>query len=501
MDISQWMLKLSDFVKEKSGGNSSKLTDTLCLSINGVYKQIIDFVEELLTLVPDMFRKIDQLRREIESVLFNFAIEIKGCIIDVINAVQNKINSLFTSVLDFSEIQKLMETCPCITYFFGWLFRCEDKSSSSAVVACMRDVMGLDPSGALSVINNFFNNILKATIESVYTALESAIRYIFKLLMTPLREIVKFYCEMLNYKIDVTSIVNVLGGLECILVYSKESKVVANKPVSYNGMSVIDIINTLKTWSVCFDGLCSFSDDIKLEIKRYNEELRLTPAFWKDPYTIDIFQSCMAPGLDISVDDVNTREVFVTNQDKTKNTLVDLYDAVKKGRKQNIIVYTPYSDLGSTEAMVMKPEPDSATGADTGNLSATKSFYDGIEDRLIKLVNNISNGMPNEDYLRLLIAFRSWAYSFRKKSELIDAINKAEYAYSVKTSLGNNVGEVSITSGYINDSYDFEPFNMDIEPVYKLDEDLNYTTFSIKPERDSSLSLSEYYAKWYSVNI
>lgn len=501
MDIGEWMLKLSDFVREKTGGDSGDLIDTLCLTINGIYKQIIDFIEEVLTLVPDLFRKIDQLRREIESVLLNFAIEIKNCIIDVINAVQNKINSLFTSVLDFNAIQRLMEACPCITEFFGWLFRCEDKSSSSAVIACMRDIMGLDPSGALTVINNFFNNILKATIQSVYAALEAAVRYIFKLLMTPLREIVKFYCEMLNYKIDVSVIVSVLGGFDCILLYTKESKVISNKPVSYKGMSVIDIVNTLKMWASCFDTVCSFSDDIRLEIKRFNEELRLTPAFWKDPYTIDIFQSCMAPSLGLGTDDVATREVFVVNQDKTKNTLVDLFDAVKKGRKQNIIVYSPYNDLGATEAMVMKPEPESATGSDTGNLSATKVFYDGIEDKLIKLISNISDGMPEEDYLRILTSLRSWAYQYKKNPQLIDAINKAEYEYSRKSNLGSNVGEVSVTTAYVGDFNDVKPLNLDLEPTYKLDENNSYVTFNIRPERDKNMSLSDYYAKWYSVNV
>ncbi len=499
MNIDAWMKKLADYVRpKKNDGTSGEIVDMLCLTINGMYKTAIDFVEKLLKIVPDMFRKIDELRKEIESVLLNFGIEIKNCILNVITAVQTKINSLLTQVIDFTKLQTLMDACPCVTEAMAWLFGCTDNTSSTAVLDCIKHKFGLDASGALGVVNKFFNNILKATIQSVYAALEAAVKYVFKLLMTPIRELVKLYCEALNYKIDLTWFIQALGGAKCFFIYSNETKVVAGVPVKYLGVSVIDIINTFKMWAKCFDGICSFADDIKLDIKKFNENLRLNATFWNDPYTIDIFHACMVPALSIVTDDASTRGVFVTKQDTTKNSLVDLFDTIKTTKKMNVSVYSPYNDKSDTEAMVSTPDPESGTGKDPQNLSGTLVMYDGVEDLLVRLTANIQKGMPNEDYIRLLNLLRMWSYRYKKGNNYINALDEAQNHYNEVTSNGIRSTTVSPTSGYINTSPVISAINLDLEPNYTFDSSIQVYSFENKPIRQSNHTLTDYYADWFN---
>ena len=115
VDISSWMTKLSGFVNDKTNEKSGEIVDLMCITVNTWYKTIIDLIEDVLRIVPELFKRIDALRAEIEQVILNFGLEIKNCIISVINAVQIKLNQLSATAIDFTKLQELMEACPCMT--------------------------------------------------------------------------------------------------------------------------------------------------------------------------------------------------------------------------------------------------------------------------------------------------------------------------------------------------------------------------------------------------
>lgn len=502
MDIGPWMTNLSNFVREKSGGASSEFVDTLCITMNGFLKTIVDIIEKTVSVVPELFKKLDQLRKEIEQVILNFGIEIKNCVLSVLTAVQEKLNELTRSVMiDFKKIQLFMESCPCAANAIGSLFGCKKNSTAGEVVSCIRDKYNLTPTDAFKAINNFFNNTLKASIAAVYEAFEKALKYVFNLLMKPIRSIVKKYCELLNYKIDMSWLINRVGPAECFFIYTKETKVVANAPITYSGMSVLDFIKTLKSWSGCFDTVCSFSDDLSRKIKDYNERLRLAPRFWIDTYTIDIFTACIAPSAGVVTDDVSTREVFVKNQDSSKNSMVDLYDAVKQAKKTIVSVFVPYSEMGDTQAQMLSPDPESGTGDDAGNLSANKRFYSGVDERLIQLTKNIESGIKeNDSYYRIYQSMKIWSYPYQKSNVLMNAMGHLEYVHSLSGSLGSTSVNTQVSTAGDVPGIEYDPFNPDIESDYKPVIDATMKDFTIKPTQQVGQSLVDFYREWYSIN-
>lgn len=497
VDISGWMTKLSGFVSDKTNEKSGEIVDLMCITVNTWYKTIIDLLEDILKVAPELFKRIDALRAQIEQVVINFGLEIKNCIIDVLNSVQKKLNELSATAIDFTKLQQLMESCPCTTKAVSKLFNCRNATTPSQVIACIRDIYNLSPLNAFNAINNFFNNTLKATVQAVYSAFENGVKYAFNVLMAPIRELMRRYCQLLNNKFDVTAMIKAAGAGECFFIYSKEVKYTGPVAVDYFGMSIIDIINTMKSWATCFDRICSFSPDLARDIKKINEELRLDSRFWKDPYTIDLFQSCLAHSLSIPVDDIVTREVFVTNQ--TRNSLGDLYDSVKRYKKLNVVVYKPYSNPSATQSLVLKPEPESATGLDTENIGATRVFYDGVEDRLVEMTENIEKGLENESYYRIFLSLRDWSHSFHKSVEFITAMNKLEYQNTILSSVGNNTGDVPVTTA-IDDFTEIkpiEPFNNDLKATYTIKNDYREYIFRDKPIRKNGQTLEIYYGEWY----
>ena len=499
MDIGAWMTRLADFVRNKTDDRSHEITDMLCLTVNGWYKTMLSMIEDVLKIIPTALKKIDDLIAQIQQVILNFGIEIKNCIIKVINDVQVKLNALTASAIDFTKLNTLMDACPCVTKAVASMFGCSTGETPAGVISCIQNKFGLSPTNALKSMNKFFNNTLKASIELVFAALENAVRYVLKVLMQPVRELVKYYCDALNHKFDVSAFISTVGAFECFFSYSVERKTVSGKPVAYKGMSTIDILNSFKQWATCFDGICSFSSTLKLEIQKQNENLRLNSKFWKDPYTVDIFQACMAVTAGITTSAAETRGIFVEQQDKGKNSLIDLYDNVKKLRSSSTPAYQAYSDMGASEASALKPEPEYATGTDTGNMGAVKEFYYGVENDLVSMVKVLESGFTNESYYRMLAELRTWALAF-KKDKLLDEFTNAEYIHSRMMSLGNSNGSVSVTSS----SYTYqsvEVFDPAIVPSYSTSNDFVAVSFNNKPVKSKSNDLGRYYADWYSLNV
>ena len=159
MDIGAWMTRLADFVRNKTDDRSSEITDMLCLTVNGWYKTMLSMIEDVLKVIPTALKKIDDLVAQIQQVILNFGLEIKNCILKVINDVQNKLNSLTAASIDFTKLNTLMDSCPCVTQAVGAMFGCPSGDTAAQVISCMQDKFGLSPTNALKVINKFFSKI------------------------------------------------------------------------------------------------------------------------------------------------------------------------------------------------------------------------------------------------------------------------------------------------------------------------------------------------------
>lgn len=486
LDLSGTMKTLSSYLITPT---SNEFVQTFCLTINGYYKTLIDIIEKAISVVPELLKKIDQLIKDVNSFIKKIALDIKDCILSVLNDVQKKINELGNSLaINFGDLESFLTQCPCAANAIGALFKCSSNTPSS-VISCMRDKLSLTPSDSLNIINRFFENTLKANILAVYKMLESKIKDMFDAVMKPLRWLMKKYCKLLNKKFDVTAMIKAVGPAECFFVYTKETRKVAGIPTSYYGMSILDVLKTMKSWADCFDNVCSWSSDIALKIKSYNEKLRLAPRFWIDTYTIDIYNSCIASSSGTVVDTSKVREMFVEQQTSSVQNIIDLFATVKKIRKLIVVKYDPYDTIGAASAQLIAPDPESAVGVFDENTSNLKKLYSGVDDMLIKMTENLTSGlMYNDSYYRIYQQLRIWSRS-----------------YITSKTFNNNMQHIEYVNGTVRYDGDYteiiSPFNPEKESTYMRAENKETNLFDKKPSQELGMTLDEYYSIWYKLNV
>ena len=62
----------------------------------------------------------------------------------------------------------------------------------------------------------------------------------------------------------------------------------------YYGMSILDMITTLKRMIPCLEYGCpGLSDKIRNKVKKLNADLRLTDAFWNRAFEADLYMCCI----------------------------------------------------------------------------------------------------------------------------------------------------------------------------------------------------------------
>lgn len=500
---------------KRAGLPTDQITDTLCVTISQWYKELIHFVEDTLKIVPTALQKIDNLRKQVEQAIVNFGLEIKDCIIDVLNDAKVGINVVVTGIIDLSALQVVMEDCPCVMDAMKSLFGCSDANTPYEVRDCIEQVVGLGEIG-LGGLNDFIDNILKHAIETAFNVFEDVVKNIMALLMTPLRLLVKSYCELLNTKIPMGPFIDALGPFDCFFVYGEQTKTIPfiGKTVTYKGMSVIDIIDTFKLWAGCLDSICSsFTSDLKREIKDFNEQLRLHSSYWDDPLILDIYQSCMVAKSQLSQTprDSAIRQLYVEKQASSKNSIIQLYDATKSIGKVAVKPLTSASIFGATEQFMLKPEPESSVGTDTSTYESTREFKKGIQSDLVSVVNNMRGAILQEGYYRLVMNMKMWAFPYKKEIDLLNAFDQAEVDFVDKTRPGakSTISDTSKSSAREFDRYrvgrlhssDVDVLNDDKLPTYIINNDYSEIHYGEQPIRLVGQSLMDNYVDWYNIGI
>jgi hypothetical protein len=501
-------------LSKRAGLPTDEITETLCVTLSQWYKQLIHFIEDTLKIVPTALRKIDALRGQVEQAIINFGLEIRDCILDVLTDAKVGINKVMSGVIDLEVLQKLMQDCPCVMDAMKSLFGCDDANTPYEVRACIEDLMSIGL--GLDFLNDFMDNILKAAVETAFNVFENAVKSMMALLMTPLRLLVKTYCELLNTKIPMGPLIDSLGHFECFFIYGEQTKPIPfiGGTVTYTGMSIIDIIDTFKLWAGCLDTVCSsLTDDLKRDIKNFNEQLRLHSSYWDDPITLDIYQSCMVGSAQLAQTprDSAIRKIYVEKQDSSKAGLVQLYDAAKDLGKADVSATTATTKMGGTELRLLKPEPESAIGTDTSTFESTQDFYDGTQSDLVLMVDNMKDAILQEGYYRLVMNMKMWSFPYKKEIDLLNAFDDAEQEFISVTRGGadSTVEEQTVSTARPfnkfrvqrdNDS-SLDVLNESKEPTYSITDDYNEMSFGDRPTRSVGESLVSNYVDWYNNGV
>ncbi len=494
------------------GSSLEKLTDQFCDIVSNVMRTFVFYLDVGTKAAFVIFKKIDALRKKIEKALLEFTASVRNCIVSVIIDAKNAINKVVRNVLDFDIVLDLMNHCPCITKIIASMFNCtkddDDNKLTTAesVLQCVVDKYNIDPTKIINVVNNFIDNIIVDTINRGFNLLDEFIKNTMEVLMTPFRELIRLYANLLTNKINMTVIIRGMEPADCLLIYTKEY---TKTGTSFLGMSLIDMINTMKSWINCFEYACSsFVDDVSNKIKELNEKLRLDDRYWRDVLSIDLYQSAI--GAKVQANQPRAamiREIFAKNQGKGKDVFTGIIDSFKQVGKVTIDVGWKDKQLGETsQAIKFKNGPDTESESATVNNNIyAEPLPSTIEDYIMNIERNLSSD-PNPYFVERFYELLTWVSSYKKSYNHIDNIKNL----MDKEQIPSDDFNITVKSTAFDSNKDRAGFKADeiesipeVLPSYELDDDYSATdinkiqTYS-KPVRNKNETLQSYYARWFN---
>lgn len=494
------------------GGNLEKLADQFCDTVTNMFRTLIFYLDVATKAAFVIFKKIDALRKKIEKALLEFTSAVRDCLVSVIVDAKNAINRVVRKVLDFDVVLDLMEHCPCITKIIASMFNCkEDKdgnklTTASQVLNCVIDKFSLDPSKIINAINNFIDNTILDTLNKGFNLLDEFIKNTMELLMTPFRELIRLYSKFLTNKINMTIVIRAIEPADCLLIYTKEYDTSGS---SFLGMSIIDMINTLKSWANCFEFACSsFVDDVSNKIKELNENLRLDDRYWRDVLSIDLYQSAI--GVKVQSNQPRPamiREIFTKNQGKGKDVFTGIIDSFKQVGSLTIDVGWNEKQLGdAAQAIKFKDGPDNeGESAKTNNNTQAEPFSSSIEDYLMSIEANLCN--DNDPYfVERFYELLAWVSSYKKSGSHIKQIDNllnsqqqqpAAFLSNSPSTAYQPVGDRVYFKGTASDEIPT------VVPTYEVADDYNASIINKiqnynKPTRNTNENLRDYYSRWFN---
>ena len=388
-----------------SGAAISKLiqepefTKSICGFVENWGGMIDGWLDVIVKASFALFNKIDAARERLENATLDFTEAVRNCVLDVFNAIRDKIFQTINMSLsiNWDSLLNYMNDCPCLCVIIANLTGCTKDDAGTditrnpaAIKYCLEQKYKLlTPVGLSVAIDNLLTRYVRKYIDLVFNYIESWIVYIYNLVIKPFRSLLKKYVELLRKKIDVTAFIGGLGPFECLFVYTKEYE--GGK--EFLGMSAIDMINTYRGWYGCLHFACpALSEKIKNRVKELYKDLRLDDKYWRRAMEMDIYSCCLAADLD--------------GMDARESALRELYSE------------SPWDIL---MALFRK---NRNKGDDVSQEEEEADEYD--LDRPV----TAADMMPGSDN--------------QEPSKISDAVN---FAYAPETENGVNVGTKKITSG------------------------------------------------------
>jgi hypothetical protein len=208
------------------------------------------------------------------------------------------------------------------------------------------------------------------------------IDFIFSMIIAPFRWLIKQYADLLRKKWDVSAMISGARSahIDCLFVYTAEY----SGDRKYFGMSILDMITTLKRMVPCLEYGCpGLSDKIRNKVKKLNEDLRLTDEFWNRAFEADLYMCCI---------DADAERAYTFSQ------LRDMWDSlwdrlISKTQKASVIVAESRNSvsLGSLEVTIEDARREGNPGTAESNFNdpykEAATFATGVD-----LENNIVNG-------------------------------------------------------------------------------------------------------------
>lgn len=460
------------------------LSKSLCQTI-GTWVAWIQATIDIATKAAFvLFAKIDAARLQLETALLRFNAAVFNCITDLLSDIKMSANldvGVGASVtLDFNwdELLQIMIDCPCFCRAIACVTGCNKDADGNdisrnpdIVIACLQHKFPLSRGVGVGIgrgIAGSLNDLLYDFLMKLYQSIKAAIEMTFEMLMKPLRALIKAYADLLTQKFDVSGFIKMVGNFECFFIYTLEYK---NNREFY-GMSVIDMINTFKSWTVCFSHLCpSLMKDIEGKIKEINETLRLNDVFWQGAFEADLYDLCIAAKLGYkSFSDYEFREIYRDNPKTQFDSLLSQLEAsaitrVCKNHKRTSAANTPTSKVD--EAIMFRTAPDRENEVNVGEKPITKSEQKKCISISHNLVDKTVSPYFTEKYyqlLRMLADYEINESTVYELTQILDNCSKKVYPVNMRKPFTPFPSNQSARAA-------IEVYPADIEVTYELVDD------------------------------
>ena len=460
------------------------LSKSLCQTIGTWIAWIQGTIDIATKAAFVLFAKIDAARLKLEEALLRFNAAVFKCITDVLSDIKMSASlevGIGASVsLDFNweELLQIMIDCPCFCRAIACVTNCNKDADGNdisrnpeMVIECLQNKFPLSLGIGVGIgagIAGSLNDLLYDFLMKLYQSIKAAIEMTFEMLMKPLRALIKAYADLLTQKFDVSGFIKMVGNFECFFIYTLEYK---NNREFY-GMSVIDMINTFKSWTVCFSHLCpGLIQDIEGKIKEINENLRLNDTFWQGAFEADLYDLCIAAKLGYkSFSDYEFREIYRDNPKTQFDSLLSQLEAsaitrVCKNHKKTSAANTPTSKV--EEAIMFRTAPDRENEVNVGEKPISKSEQKKCISISHNLVDKTVSPYFTEKYYQLLRMLADYEINNETVDELtkiLDNCSKKVYPVNMSKPFTPFPSNQSARAA-------IEVYPADIEVTYELVDD------------------------------
>ena len=522
--VKKLMNSISSGVKLKDFMSTNTVTKAICNTIATFYGTLIGWLEICTKAAFVLFEKIDAARKKLEKAMKRITNATLACLLDIYDAIDRYLqNTIELSLaVDWNGLIKFMTKCPCVSRFFAYMTGCDKDSYGNnisddpvAVVSCIKQKFSfLDGATLATGLSRLMDKYIRRYLVLFFDFIKFGIDFIFSMIIAPFRWLIKQYADLLRKKWDVSAMISGARSahIDCLFVYTTEY----SGDRKYFGMSILDMITTLKRMVPCLEYGCpGLSDKIRNKVKKLNEDLRLTDEFWNRAFEADLYMCCI---------DADAERAYTFSQ------LRDMWDSlwdrlISKTQKASVIVAESRNSvsLGSLEVTIEDARREGNPG------TAESSFNDPYKEAAtfatgVDLENNIVNGpepvSKNDEDILITVAgsivqglkdgdeyFNEKWYQylrFKAVKEYSDDGIKKLHDYSDE--LTESYKRTTVQSAYLPGPRKRLPLEIDTDerpPNYRPDNDYSQqrveailsTTWTPSGKTES---LSDYYARMYA---
>jgi hypothetical protein len=519
----KFLNSISSGVKLKDFMATNTVTKAICNAIASFYGTLVGWLEICTKAAFVLFEKIDDARKKLEKAMKRITNATLACLLDIYDAIDNYLqNTIELSLtVDWNGLIKFLTKCPCVSRFVAFITGCDKDSSGNSIsdnpteiVNCLKQKFSFLDGATVSMgLSRLMEKYIRQYLVLFFDFIKFGIDFIFSMIIAPFRWLIKKYADFLRKKWDVTAMIEgcKTAHLDCLFVYTTEY----DGDRKYYGMSIIDMITTLKRMVPCLEYGCpGLSDKIRNKVKKLNEDFRLTDEFWNRAFEADLYMCCI---------DADAERAY------TFSELRDMWDSlwdrlISKTQKASVIVEENRSSvtMGSMSATIEESRREAtgqssesfsdpyreaavfATGVDLENniINGNEYVSKTDEDILIKVAGSIVQGLKGgDDYFN-----EKWYQYLRFKAakEYTDGGMKKLHEYADE--LTESYKRTTVRSAYLPGPSKRSPIEIDTDerpPNYKPDNDYNKqrveALLATSWERTSKTeTLADYYARMYA---